>query len=50
MRFKCCKTIRHYFRCSFSCRCCEAEMDCENDLNVVQPKKIVVSENDDGMF
>jgi len=25
-------------------------MDCENDLNVVQPQKIVVSENDDGMF
>ena len=34
MSFKCCKTIKHWFRCKCFCKCCEAEMDCENDTYV----------------
>lgn len=33
MIFKCCKHIRHFFKFRCICKCCEGEMDCENECN-----------------
>lgn len=36
MKFKCCRRIKNWFKCRCYCRCCELDIDCENDTDATQ--------------